>query len=103
MLTWGGGRGEVASEAKEDGGIRGATAVAEQVGGGGVGRAAIECRHQARHCPAPPPLRPCVRIYGRFRVGRWVCGCGAPASRSRVARGVSPANFFYFNFFNLIF
>jgi len=56
VLTWGGGGGEVASEAKEDGGIRGATAVAEQVGGGGVGRAAIEWRHQARHRPAPPPL-----------------------------------------------
>ena len=46
----------MASEAGEDGGIRGAAAEAEQVGGGGVGRAAIECRHQARHRPAPPPL-----------------------------------------------
>ena len=46
----------MASEAGEDGGIRGAAAEAEQVGGGGVGRAAIEWRHQARHRPAPPPL-----------------------------------------------
>jgi len=57
-VCWRGGgrRGEVASEAREGDGIRGGRAAAEQVGRRGVGRAAIEWRHQARHRPAPPRL-----------------------------------------------
>jgi hypothetical protein len=81
--TWGGGggRGEAASDAREDGRIRGGGggggggAGAEQVGReGGVGRAAIEWRHQARHRPVPPRPRPHLRAVP----GGW-CAAAAPS------------------------
>lgn len=87
VVCWGGGgRGEVASEAREDGGIRrggGAAAGAEQVGRGGVGRSAIEWRHQARHRPAPPRPRPHLRAVPAWEVGR--CAAAAPRE-SRLSR-----------------
>jgi hypothetical protein len=79
--TWGGGggRGEAASDAREDGRIRGGGggggAGAEQVGReGGVGRAAIEWRHQARHRPVPPRPRPHLRA-----VPAGWCAAAAPS------------------------
>lgn len=72
-LTWRGGeRGEVSSEAREEeDGIRGGGGVAgKKVGKRGVGRAAIEWRHQPRHRPARPRLRPHLRA----APGRWARG-----------------------------
>uniref|UniRef100_A0A0A9G5T0 Uncharacterized protein n=1 Tax=Arundo donax TaxID=35708 RepID=A0A0A9G5T0_ARUDO len=77
-VSWGGGgRREVMSEAREENGIRGGVA-GERVGGGGVGRAAIEWRHQARHRPARPRLRPHLRAaQGRCAAPRGSVGGGS--------------------------
>ena len=77
----------MASEAREGDGIRGGRAAAEQVGRRGVGRAAIEWRHQARHRPAPPRL-----LRSHLRAAPGGCWCAALAvswvglSLSRLAR-----------------
>lgn len=89
----------MASEARGEEAIRGGAEQQQprqqQVGGGGVGRGAIEWRHQARHRPARPRLRAHLRAApGRCVVAvvLWPWGASYEVARAEwVGRGAGTA------------